>query len=275
MNQSADFLKDEQDSDDLRVLADLNVESCVDEMFRPYLRLPEARERHLQVHTVAKNPAPEMTLPVENFLPVIVPKAAAITPPSTPREVREELLELRAEVFHLARTKGLQTLMICGVESGVGTSFVAGQLSRLLAEFIRLKIAFLTVIPNREKKISRFGRRTELQPQIHFLLRRTELPNLAEIASSNGNISLSEFLGSCETSEVIRQMKEEFDLIVIDAPAIDSFSETALLAALMDGVVLVAEPHVTPLRRLDRAYNRLDKAHANVLGMVFNRQHRL
>lgn len=275
MNRNAGYLKDEQHGNDLEFLTDLNVENCLDEMFRPYLRLHEAQERHLQVHIVAKKPVPEITLPVEKFVQAIVPKAAAMTPPPSPREVREELLELRAEVFHLARTKGLQTLMFCGVESGVGTSFVAGQLSRLLAEFIRMKIAFLTVIPNREIKISRFGSRKELLSQIHFLLRRTELPNLAEIASSNGNISLSELLGNCDTPEVIRQMKEEFDLIIVDAPALDSFSETALLAALMDGVVLVAEPHVTPLRRLDRAYKRLDNAQANVLGMVFNRQHRL
>ena len=273
MNRTASYLKDEQNSKEMLRLADLNVECCIDEMFRPYLPSNEVSKRHLEVQPVV-TVAQESTLPVESFAPVI-PRSAASTSQPLPDEAREELLELRSEVMQVARTRGLQTLMVCGVESGVGTSFVAGQLSRLLAEFVRMKIALLTITPGREKKLSRFGRRTELSTQLQFLLRRTELSNLTEIASSNGTILLTELLGSCNTSEVLRQMKQEFDLIVIDAPAIATYRESALLATLMDGVILVAEPHVTPLRRLDSAHRRLHKAEANILGMVFNRQHRL
>ena len=273
MNGNPSYLTEEQNGKEMLRLADLNVEHCIDEMFRPFLHSNEAQKRHLEVQPVATG-APENALSVESFSPVI-PRPTVTTSQPLPDEAREELLELRSEVMQVARTRGLQTLMVCGVESGVGTSFVAGQLSRLLAEFVRMKVALLTIVPGREKKISRLGRRTELSPQLQFLLRRTELFNLTEIASCHGTISLPELLGSCDTSEVLRQMKQEFDLIVIDAPAIATFRESALLAAWMDGVILVAEPHVTPLRRVDSAHRRLHKAEANILGMVFNRQHRL
>ncbi|HEX4948217.1 MAG TPA: hypothetical protein VFZ34_16205 [Blastocatellia bacterium] len=312
--------KDQTGDQEIPILADLSIEHCVDELFRPYLPAETAVRQ-------VTNPAPAVTAPSvsaassapktrpeqffavlarslesfwptstgqalvssetasvpvrttvseaksrdEHFTPVVVPKNVAVAAPPLPHAVREELLELRTEVMHAVRTERLQTLMICGVQSGAGTSFVAGQLTRILAEYAQLKIAFLTLVSSRERPAHRLTRRSP-QTQVQFLLRRTELPNLAEIASANGAITLTELLCHCSTAEVLRQMKAEFDLIVIDTPAIGMYGETAVLAALMDGVILVAEPNVTPLRRMDRAHRRLHKARAKILGMVFNRQ---
>jgi hypothetical protein len=302
--------KENQREPEISILADLSVE--VDDLFRPYLQsvappvqssaapirpAPQSTSGQLfevvirsltnfwpgsksealvpQRQATVHPTAPERNAPADCFTRMVMPKA--ITPGLLPlsHEVREELLELRAEVMQAARTQQLQTLMLCGVEGAVGTSFVAGQLTRLLAEFAQMKVAFLTLAPNREKKSRRaLSPAASVLPRVQFLLRRTELPNLVELASANGTITLTELLCHCPTADVLRQMKAEFDLIVIDAPAITMYSEAAALAALMDGVILVAEPHVTPLRRMDRAHRRLRKAHAKVLGMVFNRQRR-
>lgn len=209
----------------------------------------------------------------ENFAEAIVPKAAAPIPPSLPHEQREELLDLRAEVMQAVRAQHLQTLMLCGVEPGAGTSVVARQLTRLLAEYAQMKVAFLPLLPGREKKRKWFARRASTPP-LQFLLRATELPNLVEIASANGTIALTELLCHCAPLEVLKEMKDTFDLIVVDAPALATYSDAARLAALLDGVILVAEPNVTPLRQMDCAHQRLRKARANVLGMVFHRQER-
>lgn len=308
MSRTACHWKDEPRGQGLSSLADLSVEHCVDDLFRPFLssatKPPEvpavpaseadttggqrfevvvrslprcwpASRALVPPEQTTSPPAPPQMPPPENFVRGVSPKTVAPSPPPLPHEVREELLELRAEVLHAARTRQLQTLMLCGVEGGAGTSFVAGQLSRLLAEFTQIKVAFLTLVPHRERKPLRVRTTPAASlPQLQLLLRRTELPNLVELASANGTITLTELLCQCPTTDVLRQIKAAFDLIVIDAPAIALHSEAAALAALMDGVILVAKPNVTPLRRMDRAHRRLRKAHANVLGMVFNRQRR-
>jgi Mrp family chromosome partitioning ATPase len=294
--------QDQRRGEELRLLAE--VAESLDEMFQPYLAAAStARQPQtaLPAFIESSKPAGKMTgqmfevvlrsfanlwpmsealtprppaPPPESFARTVVPRAAVAAAQPLPHEVREELLELRTEVMHAARTRRLQTLMLCGVEAGAGTSFVAHQLSRLLAEYAPLKVAFLTLVSGQEKKPKR-PPQAAAPPRLQFLLRRTELPNLTEIASANGTISLTELLCHCSTPEVLRQIKAEFDLLVIDAPAIALYGEAALLAALMDGVILVAEPHVTPLRRMDRAERRLQKARAHVLGMVLNRQRRL
>jgi Mrp family chromosome partitioning ATPase len=233
----------------------------------------EALVQQLSAPVAPLPQVPEAAPPPDSFTSAVVPKTAATTAPPLPHNVQEELLELRTEVMQAVHTEHLQTLMICGVEPGAGTSFVAKELTRLLAEYAQMRVAFLTLLPCRDEPVNRLARRGRPTP-LQFLLRRTELPNLVEIASARGAITLTELLCHCSTAEVLGQMKAEFDLIVMDAPAIARHGEAALLAALADGVILVAEPHVTPLRRMDRAHRRLHKARAKVLGMVFNRQRR-
>ena len=295
---------------EIPILADLSVENCVDEMFRPFWRTevvcpatsPPVASALLSEKTTSKRfeivlrllvnlwSPPKPSAPVarpptrrvqttvcssESATPdrTLVPRAAAPVAPPLPHTACEELLELRAEVLNAVRTRRLQTLMLCGVDTGVGTSFIAEQLTQLLAEFAQTKVAFLTLVPHRKKKPNRRLTLASL-PQLQFLLRRTERPNLVELASANGAITLTEMLYHCPTPEVLRQMKQEFDFVIIDAPAIAIYAEVADLAGLMDGVILVAEPNVTPLRRMERAHRRLNKARAKVLGMVFNRQRR-
>lgn len=302
-----------QPGQEIPILADLSVDNCVDDMFRPFLRadaaravtrpapapplpekptekrfevvlrsladlwsasVPSARAVLAPLRRVPPTVRPaETPLPTDNFARTVVPRAATPVAPPLPHEAREELLELRAEVLNAVRTRRLQILMLCGVDAGVGTSFIAAQLTRLLAEFAQTKVAFLTLVPSREKPPYRLVSRASL-PQLQFLLRRTERPNLVELASAKGTITLTEMLCHCPTAEVLRQMKQEFDFVVIDAPAIAMHGEAAALAGLVDGVILVAEPHVTPLRHMDRTQRRLHRARAHILGMVFNRQQR-
>jgi protein-tyrosine kinase len=203
------------------------------------------------------------------------PSARLVLPRSTeapaqgtlPVTLREGLVELRAELLLAAQAERVQTVMLCGVEPGDGASFVAWHLSRLCAEFERLRVALL-VVEGRRAVASRRGNAAQ---DFGLLLRRTESPNLHEVVSPRGSLTLAELLAAAEPGALLARMKQQFDLIVIDGPPVASSADAALLAARVDGVILVARRNVTPLKRLDRAHGRLTRARARVLGLVFNR----
>jgi hypothetical protein len=222
------------------------------------------RCEHTPVKKLSKAP------PLPGFNPMVQPHLhATYELPALPQEVREKLFELHAEITAFMRTQHLQTLVLCGVESGNGASFIAAHLSRVLAEFARLKVALLTVVPaSGERKALPSADFEHVQV---FLLRRTEKANLVEIVAPHGAVTLPDVLYGCNTPQLMRQLKAAFDLIVIDAPAITTSAEAALLAASADGVLLVAQQHATTLRRLDQAHQRLRKVRAVILGMIFNR----
>jgi capsular exopolysaccharide synthesis family protein len=84
-------------------------------------------------------------------------------------------------------------------------------------------------------------------------------PNPAEMLTSR---RLMEFLG---------QMRQKFDYVLVDTPPVGYASESAVLAANGDGVLLVLDSQNTRKGSLRQALRRLGGVGANVLGTVMNK----
>jgi capsular exopolysaccharide synthesis family protein len=83
-------------------------------------------------------------------------------------------------------------------------------------------------------------------------------PNPAELLSSR---RLAEFLG---------QLRQEFEYVLVDTPPVGRVSDSAVLAANGDGVLLVLDSQHTRKRSLRQALHSLEGVGANVLGTVMN-----
>ena len=107
-----------------------------------------------------------------------------------PPEVREPLLNLRATIMLAAEREGLRSVLLCGADAQATTA-IAAHLSQLLAEYERLKVAYLEVS---EESPTPTVRRKMLPSGYTFQLRRTRQTNLYEIASSLGVVRLDDWL---------------------------------------------------------------------------------
>lgn len=183
-----------------------------------------------------------------------------------PREVREPLLNLRATIMLAAEREGLRSVLVCGADPQATTA-IAAPLSQLLAEYERLKVAYLEVSEEAPKPAVR---RKVLPIGYTFQLRRTRLANLYEIASSLGVVRLDDWLRWWNPTVVLQEMRKVFDLVVIQAPSISTNPDVALLAAAVDGVILVATENVTPYASMEAATKRLRAANARILGVTLN-----
>ena len=196
-------------------------------------------------------------------------KANAPEAPPVPRDVREPLLNLRATIMLAAELQGLRSILVCGAEPADGATNIAATLSQLLAEYERLKVAYIEVSEETQDSLRR---RKVLPIGYTFQIRRTRKANLYEIASSLGVVRLDDWLRWWNPTVVLQEMKKMFDLVVIHAPAITTNPDVALLAAAVDGVVLVATENVTSYASIDAANKRLRAANARILGVTLNQQ---
>ena len=204
------------------------------------------------------------------FSPLEAPrKANAPEAPPLPRDVREPLLKLRATIMLATELQGLRSVLICGAEPADGATNMAAMLSQLLAEYERLKIAYIEVS---EEAPDPLLRRKVLPIGYTFQIRRTRKANLYEIASSLGAVRLDDWLRWWNPSVVLQEMNKIFDLVVIHAPSITTNPEVALLAAAVDGVILMATENVTAYASIDAAHKRMRTANARVLGVTMHQQ---
>ncbi|MEZ4620947.1 MAG: CpsD/CapB family tyrosine-protein kinase [Caldilineaceae bacterium] len=81
----------------------------------------------------------------------------------------------------------------------------------------------------------------------------------------------SELLGSVEMASVIEQLRQDYDIVLLDTPALLSVMDAAVLAPMADHVILVVERAHARRDALRTASERLRYVHADSIGVVINR----
>lgn len=79
-----------------------------------------------------------------------------------------------------------------------------------------------------------------------------------------------ELMGSKRMAELIKTLKEEFDLVIIDSSPVLGAAHTSLSPSLVDGVILVARADITNRKTVLEAKRQLDLANTPILGVVLN-----
>jgi capsular exopolysaccharide synthesis family protein len=80
----------------------------------------------------------------------------------------------------------------------------------------------------------------------------------------------SDLLHSRHMSDVIKDAKQQYDLIVVDTPPAAAISDAIPLIALVDGVIVVSRLGTTLRDHAHRLRQQLDQVDAPILGLVVN-----
>ena len=99
----------------------------------------------------------------------------------------------------------------------------------------------------------------------------TDEKNLYLLPSGSIPPNPSELIGSKRTNYFLAQLKNRFDVVIIDSSPIIPASDVLLLAPQADGVVLVVETGKTNRNLAKDAVQQLEKARANIFGVLLNR----
>lgn len=99
----------------------------------------------------------------------------------------------------------------------------------------------------------------------------TEEKNLFLLPSGSIPPNPSELIGSAKTSYLLSQLKNRFDVVIIDSSPVMPASDVLLLAKQVDGVVVVVEAGKTNRTVVKDVSQQLSKAKANILGILLNR----
>lgn len=80
----------------------------------------------------------------------------------------------------------------------------------------------------------------------------------------------SELLQSVAMEKLIQDLREQFDVVIIDAPPLLPVTDAALLTAQADGAIVVVRHGKTTKDQLSHALERLEAVDAKTLGVVVN-----
>ncbi|MGE5372297.1 MAG: CpsD/CapB family tyrosine-protein kinase [Solirubrobacterales bacterium] len=98
----------------------------------------------------------------------------------------------------------------------------------------------------------------------------SNIPNLTYLACGQSKGNPIEQLCSARFETLTNEVKNQFDFVIFDTPALMSVVDGALVASRTDGTLMIAQIGSTSLKSMNRAKNQLEKANANVLGAIMN-----
>ena len=78
----------------------------------------------------------------------------------------------------------------------------------------------------------------------------------------------SELLGSQKMKDIMLQLKQLYDVIIIDAPPVGVVTDAAILSTIVDGTILVVASGKTEIDGAKRAKQLLENVGARILGVV-------
>ena len=97
-----------------------------------------------------------------------------------------------------------------------------------------------------------------------------EASGLNFLASGPKPPNPTEILQSRVTRDLLKRMRDDFDVVIVDAPPLLPVADAAVIAAATDGAIVVARHGKITRDQLREALSRLDGVGARIFGVVIN-----
>jgi succinoglycan biosynthesis transport protein ExoP len=183
---------------------------------------------------------------------------------------------LRTRVMRLQASKGIRSLMLTSSVPSEGKTLTSLNLAMSYAKLHNLRI-LLVDGDLRSRGMTRLLKIPEGPGLSDYLggkftadktVLPTEYDNLFVLGAGSLNGQPSELFASLLWSEFIRWASQAYDIVMVDAPPLLSFSDAELISAGCDAVLFVVRALSTPREIAQKCVSRLDKR--KLVGIVFN-----
>lgn len=199
-----------------------------------------------------------------------------IVDPASP--VSEQYRTLRTNIqFASSADNKVKTIVVTSSSPNEGKSTIA---SNLAIVFAQAGQSVLLVDADMRKSTVHhsFSLRNDigLSPllstnrETNSCIQKSDVQNLFIITSGPKPPNPSELLGSNRMESVLKEFRNQYDIVIFDMPPITMVTDAQLVAAKTDGTIIVARENVTRKDYLLQAEKMLKMVGANILGIVYN-----
>lgn len=204
----------------------------------------------------------------------VEPRLVAITQPNS--SYCEEYRSLRTHVLHKGQRNNLQSIVVASVNPSEGKSVTSINLSWLLAQTDGVRALIIDSDLRMPSLADYMG--IEADKGLSHVLSgtatlkesiiRLEPSGLHILPGGEARQDVAELISGPRFKEILREAREMFDYVIIDAPPLGIFTDATVLINHADGALLVVRANRTKYGALERILEPLPKD--RMLGVVLN-----
>ncbi|WP_214803668.1 CpsD/CapB family tyrosine-protein kinase [Exiguobacterium sp. ERU656] len=200
-----------------------------------------------------------------------------VTQPKSP--IAEQYRTIRTNIEFMAVDKEIQVILITSATQSEGKSTTSSNLAVAYAQqgkkvliidtdMRRPTVHYTFKVANGLGLSSLLTRQAELEKAVL----PTKVDNLSILTAGPIPPNPAELLSSRSMENLMLQLREEYDVIILDAPPLLQVADSRITSKLTDGVVLVVGCTTSDRQRVLKAKEQLELAEAKILGVVLNRR---
>lgn len=204
----------------------------------------------------------------------VEPRLVAITQPHS--NYCEEYRNLRTQILHKGERQKLQSLVVASINASEGKTITALNLSWLLAQTDGVKCLIIDSDLRMPSLTDYLGIETERglsdilsgKATLQDSIIKLEPAGLHILPGGEARSDVAELISGPKFKEILRQARELFDYVIIDAPPLGIFTDATVLINHADGALLVVRAGKTRYSAIDRVLESLPRN--RMLGVVLN-----
>ena len=218
----------------------------------------------------------ELRLPIVANIPKIKKsRSKLITENTADIDFVNAFNSLAAEMKYGKNSNGIKTVAITSSVKGEGSSTVAINLALALSNSNKTLLIDTNYENNEINEMFEINSKLGLTDIIFsnskledVILKKGE--NLHIIATGSTDINTMSLLDSKLFDEFLDKIRNDYDYIILDTPAIQAASESKLLIRKVDGNILVVKAESTKKDIIKSTIKDMNNLGANLIGIAFN-----
>lgn len=204
-------------------------------------------------------------------------KRQLITLSNPKSPISESYRSLRTNIDFSSIDEKLQVIMVSSAGPGEGKSTTITNLAITFAQSERKVILIDADLrkPTAHHTFSisnRFGLSTVLSQQstLSDAIQNTHVPGMDVMTSGFIPPNPAEMLNSKRMTALIQELREKYDIVLIDTPPLLAVTDAQIVATKSDGVILVVDQGRVKRDIAKKAVHNLKTVNARILGVVLN-----
>ncbi|MEC0180263.1 CpsD/CapB family tyrosine-protein kinase [Paenibacillus peoriae] len=191
--------------------------------------------------------------------------------------VSEEYRMLRTNIQFSSVDEPIEVMMVASAQAGEGRTVTISNLAVTYAQEGK-KVLVMDMDLRRSSLHHMFGllnhtgltRVLANQQAWQDVVQETGIDQLHAITAGPNPPNPSEMLSSRKMKALLVELKEHYDVILMDTPPLLSFPDGLIVSAMCDGVILVVQAGKVKKDVVKKAKAHLERVKARILGVVLN-----
>ncbi len=211
-------------------------------------------------------------------IPAAQQRGAPLVSSDVPAGFREALHVVQTNVLFSPFQPRGRSVLVTSAITNEGKTTVASNLAVGLAQ-LGARVILIDADLRRPRLHQLFGQAAEPgltnvmvgKASLADAIRSTDVPGLSLLLAGRLPPNPVELVATAQFTDTLRRLTEDYEWVVLDSPPVMAVADTAVLARVTAGVLLVIGSEMSSRATVQAAIERLDAVGARVLGSVLNR----